>query len=210
MQEQEAIRRCQAGEIAGLGALFELYERSVFQTAYGIVRRYDMAEDVTQQVFIRLFDAVKRYDNDRAFAPWLHRIAVNMSLDELRRRKKRDLPLDDAGDLHSKETPPEEAAERNELREMIWECIGMLSPKHRAAVVLRYFHGFNEEEMATALGCRKGTVKSRLHNALKRLREVIAGPDQDNQAVALSAFVRRWSPVGRTQTEVEQGPEVKP
>jgi RNA polymerase sigma-70 factor (ECF subfamily) len=175
LQEQEAIRRCQAGELAGLGVLFELHHRAVFQTTYGVVRRYDVAEDVTQQVFIRLFASVKRFDHRRPFLPWLHRIAVNLSLDELRRRKRHDLPLEEAGPLRSTLPSPEEAAEEAEMREFVWNSIGALSPKHRAAVVLRYFHGFNEEEMAMALRCRRGTVKSRLHNALRRLREVVAG-----------------------------------
>ena len=77
MQELEAIRQCQAGEQEALGILFELHHKSVFRTAYGITRNYDLAEDVTQQVFIELFTAIKRYDPRRPFLPWLRRIAVH-------------------------------------------------------------------------------------------------------------------------------------
>ncbi len=174
MEEQEAIQQCQAGNVAALGVLFELHHHSVFRTSYGIVRRHDLAEDVTQQVFIELFSAIRRYDVRRPFPPWLHRIAVHRSLDELRRRKVRDVPIEAAAGLPSLSTSPEQAAEESELRSAIRNALGSLQPKHRAAVVLRYYQGFSEAETAVALGCRLGTVKSRLHYALRRLRENFA------------------------------------
>ncbi len=174
MQEQEAIRQCQAGNLAALGALFELHHHSVFRTSYGIVRRHDLAEDVTQQVFIELFTAIRRYDARRPFPPWLHRMAVHRSLDELRRRKIRDVPIEAAAELPSPSTTPEQAAEESELRSAVRNALGSLEPKHRAAVVLRYYPGFSEAETAVALGCRPGTVKSRVHYALRRLRETFA------------------------------------
>ena len=174
MEEQEAIQQCQAGNVAALGHLFELHHLSVFRTSYGIVRRHDLAEDVTQQVFIELFSAIRRYDVRRPFPPWLHRIAVHRSLDELRRRKVRDVPIEAAAGLPSLSTSPEQAAEESELRSAIRNALGSLQPKHRAAVVLRYYQGFSEAETAVALGCRLGTVKSRLLYALRRLRENFA------------------------------------
>ena len=174
MEEQEAILQCQAGNVAALGALFELHHHSVFRTSYGIVRRHDLAEDVTQQVFIELFTAIRRYDARRPFPPWLHRIAVRRSLDELRRRKVRDVPIEAAAELPSPSTTPEQAAEESELRSAVRNALGSLEPKHRAAVVLRYYQGFSEAETAVALGCRLGTVKSRVHYALRRLRESFA------------------------------------
>ena len=174
LQEQEAIRQCQAGNLAALGALFELHHQSVFRTSYGIVRRHEIAEDVTQQVFIELFTAIKRYDLRRPFPPWLHRIAVHRSLDEVRRRRTRDVPIEAAGDPPPQSTSPEHAAEESELRATIRNAIGYLEPRHRAAVVLRYYQGFSEAETAVALGCRPGTVKSRVYYALRRLRQILA------------------------------------
>jgi RNA polymerase sigma-70 factor (ECF subfamily) len=88
-QEQDAIRRCQAGDLDALGIISQLHHQAVFRTAYG----YHLAEDVTQQVFVELFTAIKGYDPSRPFPPWLHRIAVRRSLDALRRRKQ-DVPID--------------------------------------------------------------------------------------------------------------------
>ena len=166
-KERQAILRCQQGDLTGLEVLFELHRLAVLRTAYGIVGRHHLAEDVTQQVFVELFSAIKRFDRRRPFAPWLYRIVVNISLKELRRRDHRSLSLEEAADLPSFEPMPDHTAE--EARRSIWAAIRALSPKHRAVVVLRYYHGFSEAEMAVALGCRRGTVKSRLHSALRRL-----------------------------------------
>ncbi len=168
-REREAILRCQDGDLAGLEVLFELHRVAVLRTAYGIVGRHHLAEDVTQQVFVELFTAIRRFDPERPFAPWLYRIVVNISLKELRRRDHRSLPLEEADDLPSLDPLPDLIAEESEVRKSIWTAIQALSPKQRAAVVLRYYHGFSEAEMAVALGCRRGTVKSRLHSALRRL-----------------------------------------
>ena len=173
-REREAILRCQDGDLMGLEVLFELHRARVLRTAYGIVGRHHLAEDVTQQVFVELFTAIGRFDPERPFAPWLYRIVVNISLKELRRRHLRSLPLEEAAaDLPSPDPLPDLIAEESEVRRSIWTAIQSLSPKQRAAIVLRYYHGFGEAEMAVALGCRRGTVKSRLHSARRRLEALL-------------------------------------
>ena len=168
-RERDAILRCQEGDLTGLEVLFELHRLAVFRTAYGIVGRHDLAEDVTQHVFSELFTSIKRFDGTRAFTPWLYRIVVNISLKELKRRDHNNLPLQEVTNLTSPDPLPDLIAEESEVRRSIWAAIHALKPKQRAAVVLRYFHGFSEAEMAVALDCRRGTVKSRLHTALRQL-----------------------------------------
>lgn len=214
LQEREAIRQCQAGELAALGVLFELHQQAVFRTAYSIVRRHDDAEDVTQDVFIELFKAIKRYDVKRPFSAWLHGIAVHRSLDRIRRRKDHS-PIEEVLDLPSLVDSPEVACEKTERRAAIWNAIGKLSPKHRAAVVLRYYHGFSEAEMAVALRCRRGAVKSRLHYALRHLGDDL-GPElpppmgisqpppkgpQGNPPIAGRIQARAWSMALRYQSK---------
>ena len=169
-QEREAILQCKRGDVDGLKFLFELHRLAVLRTAYGIMGNSHLAEDVTQQVFAELFTALRRFDPERPFAPWLYRIVVNISLKEIRRRDRRNLPLEEvAPDTPSLDPLPDLVVEESEVRRVIWMAIRNLSPKQRAAVVLRYYHGFGEVEMAVALGCRRGTVKSRLHSALRKL-----------------------------------------
>ena len=182
-QEREAILRCQEGDLTGLEVLFELHRLAVLRTAYGIVGSHDLAEDVTQHVFVELFTSIKRFDGTRPFAPWLYRIVVNTSLKELRRRDRRNIQLQEAAYLPSPDPLPDLIAEESEVRRSICAAILALRPKQRAAVVLRYFHGFNEAEMAVALGCRRGTVKSRLHTALRQLELLLREGGQAKNAV---------------------------
>lgn len=173
-QEREAILQCQDGDLAGLEILYELHRLGVLRTAYGVVGNSQLAEDIAQQVFVELFTAIRRFDPERSFAPWLYRIVVNTSLKELRRREHRNLPLNEAAaGLLSRDPLPDMVAEESEARRAMWAAVQSLSPKQRAAVVLRYYHGFSEAEMAVALGCRRGTVKSRLHSALRRLESLL-------------------------------------
>ena len=173
--ERAAILRCQDGDLAGLEVLFELHRLGVLRTAYGLVGNSHLAEDIAQQVFVELFTAIRRFDSERPFAPWLYGIVVNLSLKELRRRDRRNLPLEEAAaDQPSTDPLPDLAAEESEVRRAMWAAVLSLSPKQRAAVVLRYYHGFSEAEMAVALGCRRGTVKSRLHSALRRLESLLS------------------------------------
>ncbi len=173
LQEQEAIRRCQAGEMEALGTLYELHKPAVFRTAYGITGNYDQAEDVTQQVFIELMTAIKRYDPGRPFLPWLRRIAVHRSLDAVKPHKYRPVPIDEFDNLPSPDPPPEDKAEDSEQRDAIWAAVGALGPKHRAVVVLYYFHELGEAEISKALGCLRVTVRVRLYYARARLREIL-------------------------------------
>ena len=182
-QEREAILRCQEGDLTGLEVLFELHRLVVFRTAYGIVGSHVLAEDITQHVFAELFTSIKRFDGTRPFAPWLYRIVVNISLKELKRRDHHNLPLQEATNLEATDTLPDLLAEESEARRSIWTAIHTLKPKQRAAVVLRYFHGFSEAEMAVALGCRRGTVKSRLHTALRQLELLLREGGQAKNAV---------------------------
>ncbi len=122
---------------------------------------------------MELFTAIRRFDPDRPFAPWLYRIVVNISLKEVRRCDQRRLPLEEAADLPSIDPLPDLIAEEAEARRFIWAAVRTLTPKQRAAVVLRYYRGFSEAEMAVSLGCRRGTVKSRLHSALRQLEVLL-------------------------------------
>ena len=174
LQEREAICAIKAGDIAALEVLYGLHCRAVFRTAYGILHSYDLAEDVTQQVFIEVSASIKRYNDRRPFRPWLHRIAVNLSFDAIK-RDRRYVPFEDADELESQSISPDDAAELSEKRAAVRKAIWSLSTKQRAAVVLYYYHSFSGAEVAEALCCSPGTVRSRLHYALVRLRENLGG-----------------------------------
>jgi RNA polymerase sigma-70 factor, ECF subfamily len=170
------FRRCTAQDRAAFAELFRHYHRRVFGSALFITHREDAAEEIVQLVFIELFTAFRRFDPERPFLPWLYRIIHDVSMDYLRRdRRGTHLPLPttewrlDALLGADPDPGPAEHAERSELHAEIWRALERLPPDHRAVLVLRHYSQLSEAEMAQALGCRRGTIKSRLHRAHRAL-----------------------------------------
>ncbi len=144
------------------------YQPVVFRAAYLILRDKQAAEDVAQDTFIRAYNAALRMDPGDGVRSWLYRIAVNTSLNELRRRKRETAAvarLDrDAGF---------DPAERADTSAVVADAVDRLPDRLRVAVICRYFLDLSEAEMAQVLKVRPGTVKSRLHEA----RRVLAGDE---------------------------------
>lgn len=171
-------RRCKEGDRAAFAALFRRHYRRIYNNALFITHRQDAAEEIAQLVFVELFTAFRRFDPDRPFLPWLHRIIHDVSMDYLRRDRRRTHSPLPAADwqldalLGADPDPgPAERAEQAELRETIWRALERLPAKQRAVLVLRYYSQLSEAEMAETLRCRRGTIKSRLHRAHRALAE---------------------------------------
>jgi RNA polymerase sigma-70 factor (ECF subfamily) len=161
---------CRRGDPAAQHRLFVRYRDRVYSIALHYLRGDEAAaQDVTQEVFVKVFRAIPGFRQDARLSTWLYRIAVNACTDELRRRRRLvlfgDLPpaIHPATEPHS---PPYEAE--------VVEAIGRLSPKLRIAVLLRYFEDLSYDEIAGALGVTAGTVASRLNRAHAILAQALA------------------------------------
>ncbi len=162
-------RRARGGDRAALADLFARHHARVHRSAYLVTRSPEAADDIVQLVFLELFTALDSFDPRRPFLPWLYRIVHNVSIDYMKRERYRQptTPLADA-------TPgPTGEIGRAELRSDVRPALDGLSAEHREALVLRYYIGLPEREMAGVLGVRPGTVKSRLHRALLALGEAL-------------------------------------
>ena len=169
------------------------YEELAFRAAYLIVRDEDDAADAAQDAFVRAYRALHTFDTTRAFRPWLLRIVTNVALNSTRASKRRQAASERLVP-GSEPTPgpmqPDAAAEAAEQAERVWEAIGGLSDDDQNLIYLRYFLESSEVEAAAAIGRPVGTVKSRLHRALKRLRQVIEDRYPDLQPQAAGQPVR--------------------
>ncbi len=165
----ELIQRCQSGDSDAFALLFEQYKNLVYRTAYLILNDSLEAEDVLQEVFLKVHGSLHTYQPKKgAFTTWLHRITVNHCLN-LRRRHffdflswEADLP--EARQL--KAPSAEDEAEDGDIR----RALQQLSPKLRAVSVLYYYNGLTYSEISQVLGVHIGTVESRLNQALKNIR----------------------------------------
>jgi len=175
VDEAAAIVAYQRGDVHAFDILFELHAAHVYRTSYLIVRDTARAEDVAQETFLILAQRLPGL----APAPlrsWLGRVAANLSLND--RRRAQAVPLETlppvqyaALERRDAVGGPEAALEAAEQRAYLRAAVAALAPRQRAMVVLRYYADCSLEEIATALGCRPGTVRATLHQALRRLRE---------------------------------------
>lgn len=176
----ELVRRVRSGEVSAFETLVRRYERRVYSLAMRYTGDREDARDLTQEAFVRAFRALRSFRGDASFSTWLHRIAVNVCLDELRRRRTRphtrlDEPLaTDDGEaerqLAGDDPGPQQRLEQKELGETIRREIAALPAEYATVVILRDLQDLSYEEIAQVLGISLGTVKSRLHRGRAALR----------------------------------------
>src|ERR1044072_8685050 len=167
----QVIEACQHGDRAAFQLLFETYKDKVFSIAvYSSGGDRALADDVTQQIFLKLFTAIRQFRGDSEFTTWLYRLVVNACLDE-RRRLKRLLPLPETLTMGnpSEKKPQEKQYARREISEAVQAAIAELKPKFRLPILLKYIEGLSYEEIASVMGCSKGTVASRLNRGHSQL-----------------------------------------
>ncbi len=171
------IRKLQAGEMEALGTLFERYSTAVYRTALAITRDERAAEDILQECFLRMYTYAASIDPKRPLRPWLYRVTVNLAYDHVNAARRRVHPLDDVlewlNTLTSAFPAPDRRVEETELLYLVRDVIAELPAAHRAVIVLFYLENLSIEEIATIMELPAGTVKSRLHYARERLREML-------------------------------------
>ncbi len=180
MDEQHAIQCMKQGDINGLEVLVNLYQTRAVRTAYLIVCDSALAEDVTQDAFLRAFRSIASFDPARSFEAWLLRIVVNLSLKAVQ-KSARHAPLDEneLDNLMGNLISVESQVEWNERRRQLWDAMQQLSPRQRAVIVQKYYLGMNESQMAQESGSAKGTIRWLLHTARKRLQGFIKEKDKE-------------------------------
>ena len=167
----QVIEACQQGDRAAFQLLFETYKDKVFSIAvYSIGGDRSVADDVTQQIFLKLFTAIRQFRGDSEFTTWLYRLVVNACLDE-KRRRRRLLPWGETVAMRNpgEKKPQEKQYARLEVAEAVRGAIAELKPKFRLPILLKYIEGLSYEEIASVMGCSKGTVASRLNRGHSQL-----------------------------------------
>ena len=185
-EDAKLIARIHDGDLSAFETLYNKYKREVFQTALGITRDRNAAEEILQDCLVRTYTNIHKLNGTGSIAPWLHRVTVNLSYSWGSRRRPFMLPLEEMLDRMTAPSSysPERHAERREIQEVVEEAIGSLSRKHRAVVVLYYLHDFSLAEIAHILDCPVGTVKSRLHYACRNLKRYLRNDQRVSTGMA--------------------------
>ena len=187
LTDQEVVLLARGGREAAYRELVRRYERPVFALLYRMVRDRELAEDLSQETFVKALNAIDSYRPEFKFSSWIFKIANNAAIDHLRRRELDTLSLD--GSPHA-ETPeamqatalqigarqesPLDTVEAKELGGEIEAAIGRLRPEYRSCILLRHVEGRAYEEIAEILDLPLGTVKTYIHRARNELRLALA------------------------------------
>lgn len=162
------------GDMGALGELVRRHGQRVRALAFRVTRRWDLADDLAQEAFLRVLRSARDYEPSAAFSTWLYRIVVNLCLDAL--RKPRPAPLGDG--LAQRGDPAQAAPEvdllRRERAEAVADEVARLPDRQRLAVLLHRFEGLGHAEVAKAMGCSASAVESLLVRAYQQLRRRLA------------------------------------
>jgi len=174
LNELELISHARQGDEAAWEDLLRAHQEPAFRLAYLFLGDPDQAEDVVQEAFIRAFHALPRFDLTRPFRPWLLSITANLARNQLRSAGRYLATLRRFWQAEPAQTPhPEALAAQNWEADTLWKAVRRLEFADQQVIYYRYFLNLPVEETAAALNIAEGTVKSRLHRAVTRLRQVI-------------------------------------
>jgi RNA polymerase sigma-70 factor, ECF subfamily len=178
--EASLVAAAKAGDISAFEALVTRYERKIYRLAQHITQNKEDAEDVSQEAFLKAFEHLGDFQGNSRFYTWLVRIAVNQALMKLRKRRNKDVSLDEEIETEENFIPrevedwgpsPEERYSQEELAQILSQVIGELDPSFRLVFQLRDIDELSTEETADALGISVPAVKSRLLRARLKLRD---------------------------------------
>ncbi len=181
--DEELMMRVRDDDMDAYDLLIKRYEKRLLNFIYRLLQGLDEAEDLFQETFLRVFRSRKRYRAKANFSTWLYRIASNLCIDRLRKSGRQkttslDQELQNGRSrydvLPDYSLAPDVVMEREELQIEIQTALSSLPVHQRIVVIMSEYQGLNYFQIATALGCSVGTVKSRVHRARKQLKQVLS------------------------------------
>ena len=182
ISEKELILKAQVGDQTAFEQLIYNYDRAVLSIAMRYVRNNDDAKDIYQEVFIRVYKSLKKFEFRSEFSTWIFRITTNVCLTYKSRKKDQLMvPLQEEFEednsefgrveLISDEKSPEEEILNTDLKNFIGNAVDSLSERQRITFVLKHYEGYKIKEIAEMLNCKEGTVKKYLFDAINNLRK---------------------------------------
>ena len=178
LSEAEAIERAKQGDAAAFEALYHLHKRRVYSLCLRMTANTAAAEDLTQEAFLQLFRKIGTFRGESAFSTWLHRMAVNVVLMQLRKKGLPVVSLEETMESEEEAPRKEPGAEDASLagsidRLRLEDAIGSLPPGYRMIFLLHDVEGYEHNEIAGMVGCSIGNSKSQLHKARMKLRDLL-------------------------------------
>src|SRR5881275_512941 len=180
LADGELVVSALSGREACFEELVRRYQRPIAAYVYRMVGNYDAALDLTQEVFIKVYNSLARYRSEFKFSTWIYKIAHNAAIDHLRRHAVREQTLTGSVEgerrevaIESRRLTPEQESERKERRSEIESVVQLLQASYRELIILRHSHDLSYDEIAEVTGLPLGTVKNRLFRARETMRDLL-------------------------------------
>jgi RNA polymerase sigma-70 factor, ECF subfamily len=178
VSEAQAIERAKLGDAEAFEILYNLHKRRVYSLCLRMTANTAAAEDLTQEAFLQLYRKIGTFRGESAFSTWLHRMAVNVVLMQLRKKGLPVVPLEETVE-NEEEAPKKELGGPDQVlagsldRLQLRRAVESLPPGYRTIFLLHDVEGYEHNEIATMVGCSIGNSKSQLHKARMKLREIL-------------------------------------
>ncbi|UCH94173.1 MAG: RNA polymerase sigma factor [Candidatus Aminicenantes bacterium] len=182
--ETKLVDRLCQGDLEAFQELVERYKKKVYYLAYDMAGDHHEAEDISQEVFIKVFRHIKKFRKDAALKSWIYQITVNTCIDVQRKKSRKPHVLMESSQMDSLQqasswtgstnTNPERLAEANMIQHRIQQLLHKVSPKERSAFVMRYYNELKTTEIAIILNLSTNTIKSLLFRARKKLQKELS------------------------------------
>lgn len=175
--DKSILKRCMQNEKSAFAELFKFYQHYLFKLCFSYVHNEQEALDMLQEIYIKLYRNISKYDDKYPFHPWIRRVAVNTCLNEKRKHTLSCIPLDSGNDNLSLEDQlastddTQQEIEKNEMMLIVKKHINSLPEKQRMVVILRYYEDLSYEEISDLMKIPLGTVKTDLHRAKNALKD---------------------------------------
>jgi RNA polymerase sigma-70 factor, ECF subfamily len=175
LDESALVKAAVEGDKAAFGEIVERYRRMVARTVKGMLGDSVFAEDIGQEVFIKLYQSLSDFRGDSKLSTYIQRIAVNLTLNEIKRRKRFFSMFSQSGnnEMHEYDVADHDTQERRDASEIVNKALQAMDPKFRIIVTMRMLQGYSTKETAEILDLPLGTVLSRLSRAQEQLKEIL-------------------------------------
>jgi len=178
MSDVQLIAAARKGDRRAMAALYTAHSGRVYSVVRRMVGDDHLAEDVSQDAWVRAFEKLHSFRGESSFGTWMHRLAVNSALNRLRRQSKRP----DVEAAAEKQTGPPPTDETVLNQKLLSQALDQLSPGYRTVLVLHDVQGLTHDEIADRMGVAVGTSKSQLHKARARMRDLLSPGQERNEA----------------------------
>lgn len=174
LTDYELVKKCLDGDQDAFSELVSRYKKLIYTVVYNMIHDNQEVNDISQEVFVRIYKSLDKYNPEYKFSTWSVKIATNLCLDILRKKKVDQVSIDEIGEMTSKNNTPEEEYINKEKKKLIWKAVSDLPEKYRVPIILFHQDGLSYEEITKVVNEPMTVIKNRLYRARLMLREKLS------------------------------------